>query len=250
MVLVFGAVACSSNEPTQTSGAGESSQPASSSCPRVSMLSPSGEKVSLTGVWRGDDFGLYDIQQQESCLYWMGQSQDPGTEPGFFWSNVFVGSVHEDFTITGEWGDVPFGANAEATAPHLNEGELTLQIGWDDSVTEVRIVLSVIQRSGGFGGRKWVLENTMPDPSVVIGTLGGSEACPWVQIPEGERYEFFPPAIQDLTYRSTPVSLSDDTAHIVFREGDLIRVVGQVVPPLGSGCADNFILATEVGAAS
>ena len=110
------ATACNLTQPSPSLAPGESVQGQASECSSVDIRGPSGATVALTGAWRSNDLGLYDIYQRGSCLYWLGMSQYPGEEPGTTWTNVFVGTVQGDFTIVGRWGDVPFNPDSRRTS--------------------------------------------------------------------------------------------------------------------------------------
>jgi hypothetical protein len=84
-----------------------SDQPAAQECPDLGLLNPSGSAVDLTGAWRANDFGLYNLYQDSSCLYWLGMSQYPGSASGEGWTNVLYAKIQTDYSIAGHWGSVP-----------------------------------------------------------------------------------------------------------------------------------------------
>ena len=92
----------------------------------------------LTGRWSCNDGGTYYLRQTGSMLQWYGESAH--NQP--VWSNVFNGRIRQG-RIKGNWTDVPKGRTA-------GSGELELAI--DKDGTRLRAV----NKSGGFGGSRWV----------------------------------------------------------------------------------------------
>lgn len=90
----------------------------------------------LTGTWYCDDGGTYYIRQMGNEIWWYGEN-DPNSPR---WSNVMHGTISGN-TIYGNWLDVPKGSD-------LNSGNINLNI-------ESNNRLSVIQKTGGFGGSVW-----------------------------------------------------------------------------------------------
>jgi hypothetical protein len=65
----------------------------------------------LTGVWRGDDRGVYYIRQVGACVWWFGteiREMEPGVlgQQGF--ANVATGRM-DGTEIRMEWADLPIG---------------------------------------------------------------------------------------------------------------------------------------------
>ena len=69
-------------------------------------------KIDLTGVWAGDDGGVYYVRQLDNVIWWNGMSQrdEPPDSLGREWNNVGRGEIRDDLTIAAEWADVPRGA--------------------------------------------------------------------------------------------------------------------------------------------
>lgn len=92
----------------------------------------------LSGIWKGNDGGIYYIQQDGNRVWWVGASS---IEEGTGFSNVFNGQMI-DGTVIGKWADVPMGKTQ-------NNGELSAICdyvsGGDDTLT-------ITSSSGGFGG--------------------------------------------------------------------------------------------------
>jgi hypothetical protein len=102
---------------------------------------------NLTGVWLGNDGGTYYVREvgETGQVAWVGEhpEADPGTEvmPGRRWVNVFMGQ-RTDRLIRGEWSDVPKGEVDQ-------HGTMTLFATAPDRLT-------VIRKTGGFGGLRFV----------------------------------------------------------------------------------------------
>ncbi len=170
-------------------------------------------------------------------------SQDRGSGPGHDWTNVFTGTIGSDFTISGDWGDVPF--NPVHSTNHLSNGSLLLEIDFDESGEVERPVLRRVAESGDFGGATWVLEESLSDPVELAGIFGGDDGlqCVWVEA-DGERVEMVGSGAW--IYRSPPLSIQDDTGHILARIGDPIVVRGQLSTVLGGRCTETSILVDEL----
>ena len=98
--------------------------------------------ADLSGTWRCDDGGTYYIRQVGNSIYMFGERAAENPQ----WSNVYRGKVAGDM-VTGNWMDVPKGRTS-------NTGSLTLKIASDNT-------LSVVQKTGGFGGSKWTRDTNM-----------------------------------------------------------------------------------------
>jgi len=242
-ILAILAASCSLADPTGSDAPPASGVPEDSECSPIDILAPSGTRVVLTGHWRSNDLGVYDIHQKGSCLYWLGMSQDISGEPGSGFANVFVGTVRNDFTIVGRWGDVPF----LATAVTLSHGTMTLWIDFDQSGEVERPVLREVDMTGSFGGSVWVLEESLSAPTDLQGSLGGTvtgdSACPWIES-NGERYELI--GSGEWRIREAPLSVQTDDGRILARVGDPIQVRGRLSSELGSGCTEEAILVEEL----
>ena len=240
--LLVGLAACTPSAPAASSLPDPSDQAASEDCPAISLRSPAGVDVGLTGTWRSNDTGLYYLNKDRSCLAWLGQSQLTDQEPGWDWTQVFIVSVHPDFTISGTWNDVPY-----RHADNLNRGEITLEIKFDDSGPAEQTYLETIGGTGNFGGFRWVVENSIPPPQEIIGTFGASTDanCAWIETADGRRYELGGPGAAEMHLRPTPLSWQDYQGYVLYAPGDPIRAVGSVAPLLGTGCVESYVFASE-----
>ncbi len=85
-----------------------SATPAGEECPPVQVSGPDGQPLDLSGVWSGNDTGLYYIKQIGSCVWWSGLSDftDRGQYPGQEWIMAFRGTMDADGKINGDFVDV------------------------------------------------------------------------------------------------------------------------------------------------
>lgn len=123
-----------------------------------------------TGVWRGNDGGVYYMREDASGgLMWLGVSGDGGKS----WSNLYNGIIGgPGRTIsTGPWVDVPIGANR-------GQGELGLTRKDANTIIAHR-------RSGGFGGSEWTRLPSDPLGTLHSGTRGAPAGEPMTGIWSG-----------------------------------------------------------------
>lgn len=241
LILVAG---CSQAEPDGSQAPAESVEEASG-CSPIDFRGPSGAPVDLTGVWRSNDLGTYDIRQVGSCVYWLGMSQYTDEEPGGSWTNVFSGALRSDFTIVGRWADVPFSADCIGC---LNDGTITLRIGFVQSGDVERPTLELVRASTPFGSA-WVLEESL-EPMELEGTFAGNAdhllqtGCLWIDS-GGQRYELIGDG--GWTIRTDPpFRIEDESGRVVTRQGDSLRIRGRASEALGTNCVENAILVEEL----
>jgi hypothetical protein len=103
-----------------------------------------------TGVWLGNDGGLYYVRQSGPDFAWFGTSCGSGPRPPAF-ANVYRGRISGG-SITGQWADVPYGSAGSA-------GTLGLRI-----VSASRIERA--SATGGFGGSVWTRASALLDATV------------------------------------------------------------------------------------
>ena len=94
----------------------------------------------LSGIWHGNDWGTYYIQQNGQKIWWVGGAT---YNEGTTFVNVFFGQRSGDI-IKGDWADVPLGVSR-------GHGEMTLSC----SQNAHNYVLTKTSMSGGFGGSTW-----------------------------------------------------------------------------------------------
>ena len=245
MALCAWLCACSSPSASAEPIPRPSDQEAAQECPALDLLGPSGATVDLTGKWRSNDLGVYDLHQYGSCFYWLGQSAYPDSQVGEFWTTVLVGTIGTDFTITAHWGDVPY-LNTE----FLGNGEMTLRIGFDSAGGQEIPVLRTIAVTGGFGGSTWVPEDSLQPAADLEGTFSGNyhnllqTGCLWVQVGD-VRYELHGDGGWVIR-GDPPLRIEDERGRVYARDGDIIRVNGIVSPALGSGCVESSVVVEEI----
>jgi hypothetical protein len=116
--------------------------------------------VDLSGVWRGDDGGVYYIQQFDQSVWWLGQSDDGSLQRGISFCNIFVGTLSASDTsavlsVAGQWADVPRGLFANGF------GDLSFSVQTDGAGNP--LALNRLAATGGFGGTSWSFQTTDPD---------------------------------------------------------------------------------------
>src|SRR5438067_1540301 len=121
----------------------------------VTLNSPPVAALDLTGVWSGNDGGLYYITQFGDSVWWAGLYVDSpnGLEDSSIgvdgFTNVFNGTVKElapgRYEVTGDWADVPRGVS-------LNYGTLALSFENIDPDNPNSGYLIKESETGGFGG--------------------------------------------------------------------------------------------------
>lgn len=113
--------------------------------PAPTPFKPTG--FDLTGVWAGDDGGIYYLRQLGSVLWWNGMSGRDRSplDLGRDWTNVARGVIN-GLQIDVETSDVPRGGV-------LDNSTLVLKIQ-DDGAGNIQIV-KTREVVGGFGNNVW-----------------------------------------------------------------------------------------------
>ena len=178
--------ACSSSSTTSPSltanPSGSEGPPPPAACAGIDLRTPTGAGLNLTGRWRSPDAGTYYLRQSGSCVWFAGLSSGtgaPGRTGASDWTNSFLGTLHSDFTLSGEWADLPWGRSAGV-------GELTWAIEFADVDDREAVTLQVTDATGGFGGELLVLPEAPVDLHV---RLQDSPDCISVVSDDGEVYE-------------------------------------------------------------
>ncbi len=223
-----------------------SDQAPDTACSPIDLGSPGGNPLDLTGFWRANDLGYYNMYQQDSCLHWLGQSQNAGEVRGESWTNVFIGSIESDFTVTGRWGDVPY---AEILTGN-DAGSVTMAIEFGGSGAAESPFLKVTDATGGFGATRLAPDESLSEAVTLDGTLGGNfdhlfgTGCIWIEA-DGQRYELIGDG--GWSFRSDlNLRIEDDRDQVVAREGDPIRITGRTSAGLAADCVENAILILEL----
>lgn len=132
-VLSTGRQAVAGPSPTAAISSPASSPVAAATCTPKAVRFDS-NNVDLTGVWAGDDGGIYYVRQLKSVVWWNGMSSRAGLPEGLgrIWSNVARGEIKPDLTLTVDWADVPRGVSP-------GHGTLALRIE-EDGAGNVELV--------------------------------------------------------------------------------------------------------------
>jgi hypothetical protein len=152
MIALAWLAACNSGGATSSPSpaatvSGSEAPPPPAACASIDLRTPNGDAVLLTGRWRSPDAGTYYVRQAGSCVWIVGLSEDtgpPGGTGSSGWTNAFLGTLKSDFTLHGEWADVPWG---RATGV----GEVSYRMDFADVDGQEGISLWVTDASGGFG---------------------------------------------------------------------------------------------------
>ncbi|HJT64144.1 MAG TPA: hypothetical protein VJ839_05190 [Candidatus Limnocylindria bacterium] len=133
-------------------------------CEPIEYVTPAGERVDLTGTWRGS-FGVHYIRQDGSCVWWVGLEENESEELGARIMVVFRGELGADFTITGEWMSV----NRSSFISDRRHGSVTFRIDFGSAGdTETIMLRSTLADApqGGLGpyagGVTLVYEGPLP----------------------------------------------------------------------------------------
>ena len=166
--LVWLAGCVSPTPAVPSAGGAEPSAP--SACPAISLRTPGGAVINLTGRWRSPDGGTYYLRQSGSCVWFAGFSADtgsPGGEGTSDWTNSFFGHLSSNFTLRGSWADLPWGAD-------VGVGILDWRLNFDQVDDEEAVTLEVIDVSGGFGADFLVKPETREE---LVVRLRPTEGC-------------------------------------------------------------------------
>jgi hypothetical protein len=118
-------------------------------CSPVRLSFSDGTPVNLSGVWSGDDQGLYYLRQIDDCVYWAGLDKDPGLRFGIAFTNVFKGRLSPDLKLSGSWADVPRGDSS-------GSGALVLQVSTRSTGEQTVVEINKTSEIGShFGASHW-----------------------------------------------------------------------------------------------
>ncbi len=178
--------ACNSSSTSSPSLAanpsGSEGPPPPAACASIDLRTPTGEGLQLTGLWRSPDGGTYYLRQAGSCVWFVGLSGDtgaPGRTGTSEWTNAFFGTLQSDFTLRGEWADLPWGRDTGV-------GELTWGINFADVAGQEAVTLEVTAATSAFGGQFLIRPEAPIDLHV---RLQDSPDCLSVVTDDGEVYE-------------------------------------------------------------
>ena len=236
MLIAFGLAGCSSQSTSTPESSAAGSPMIEADCHRVDMRTPTGEPLDLTGRWR-TSLGSYYLAQDQSCLFWMGQSAPQGDHlaAGELWTNVFSGQISSDFVVAGPWSDVP--TLPDATA-HSGRLELGIEFFEQDDVTWPSLRQRSQEPANLFGDWAWQPEASLSDLTTMVGTVGIDDEvgwCSWIEV-DGVRYEL----TGNVEVQGTHVfDLAEATSVGV---GETARVEGWIAQALIGDCEATGVL--------
>ena len=155
LYLVSAAVLAScAAPPASPEGSSESILPSPSSlagsgddCEPVNLRSPAGERVDLTGTWRGQS-AVHYVRQDGSCVWWLAYSNVSTVPSPSQRALVFRGDIAPDFTVTGEWMSLI----RPSAITGRRHGPVTFEIEFESSGGSETITLRSTTTSEGQGG--------------------------------------------------------------------------------------------------
>jgi hypothetical protein len=112
------------------------------------------KRQTLTGIWKADDQGTYQIRQEGPNVWWYGRGPAGGSD----WQNVFCGAL-SGTQLEGEWADLPPGGAQSS-------GRIQLQVNFQQLVKQ--------SETGGLGGSQWSFapDATVGGGGTSVGDLG------------------------------------------------------------------------------
>lgn len=134
----------------------------------------------LTGIWRSDSGGTYQITHRGYEVWWYGRSPDGGRT----WQNVFRGERISPEIVKGVWSDLPPGATR-------NGGTLSLRLDGGNRS------FAAVESTGGFKDTGWVRTNeispAVPNrPRELQGTPNLGNALRAVAPPRPDQQGYYP----------------------------------------------------------
>jgi hypothetical protein len=216
--------------PSPSASADGAEEPAADACPQIVLRSPSGVPIQLTDRWRSPDGGTYYLRQVDSCVWFAGFSGNtgaPGGEAASDWTNTFFGHLSENFTLHGDWADIPWGND-------VGVGYLDWRVTFATVDGDEAITLEVTDASGLFGGNRLVKPERRMDLVVRL----RAHECPTVTAEDGTEYEILttPP---EWGFTSPPGLLGPGGEH--FQPGDSFAISGDVARGEGF-CGPGYLL--------
>lgn len=140
-------------------------------CRPIDLRSPQGAQVDLTGTWSSDGFD-HHVRQIGDCVWWIGYSRWPGTEPGELATLTFFGHLNTDLTLAGVWTSIVRPGFWEPYFDGEPEGSVAFEIEFD---SESGLAAELIRVGGDGGG----LTETYPGDSLqLVGPLPPSANPP------------------------------------------------------------------------
>jgi hypothetical protein len=132
VLLLLAACSSGSAAPSADMGATPDSSTAigSEECRPIDLRSPQGVRVDLTGTWSSDAFD-HHVRQIGDCVWWIGYSIWPGTQPGELATLAFFGHLDANLTLAGAWTSIVRPAQWNAYFSGEPEGSVAFGIEFD-----------------------------------------------------------------------------------------------------------------------
>jgi len=103
-------------------------------CTPIDLRSPGGHPLDLTGTWEtgsraAGDLRILQVRQIGRCVYWWGENAFPeyGPQPAHQY-NVFRGVLDTNFSLVGQWVEVPGTTYHGNPITQLDNGTLSLRL--------------------------------------------------------------------------------------------------------------------------
>jgi hypothetical protein len=224
--------------PSPSASADGGEEPAADVCPQIVLRSPSGVPIQLTDRWRSPDGGTYYVRQVDSCVWFAGFSGDtgaPGGEGASDWTNTFFGHISADFTLHGDWADIPWGNDTGV-------GYLDWRVTFADVEGEEAITLEVTDASGLFGAGLLVKPETRVDLAV---RLRNDQECDSVVANDGVEYQILT-LPNEWGFTTPPGLLGPDGEN--FTPSDSFEITGEVARGVGFCGPGHLLFADDIQA--
>lgn len=143
LILVALLTGCGSASAPTASGTSTHAPPASTTagpdCTPIDLRSPGGHPLDLTGTWEtgsrvAGDLRILQVRQIGRCVYWWGENAFPERygQPAHQY-NVFRGVLDTDFSLVGQWVEVPGTTYQGHAITELDYGTLSLRVRFSGS---------------------------------------------------------------------------------------------------------------------
>jgi hypothetical protein len=228
-------VGCTAASPSASAPVGSQPLPEEVRCQAVNLLTPKGERIDLTGTWRGHDRGTYFIRQSGSCVWWVGLSNDTGglQGPTPDWTRAFFGTLSSTFQLRGSYADVPWGSG-------FGYGPLEWLLYIDEVDGVEAVTLSITLDSGAL--RNDYMVRAEDEVELRVHPIDSTD-CPRVVAEDGTEYIFNPSAV-GWDFALPGILISPDGEQ--FRSTDTILVRGDVARGAGYCAAALMLFADEI----
>lgn len=139
LCLFLAACTASASETEPADPSAAASIPTGASCAPIDLRLPSGERLDLTGTWRGNEL-VHHVRQIGDCVWWIAYSDKPGQALGALYTITFLGHLRSDYTLAGDWaGIVHLDDPGPYFGPSATEGSVEFEIVFDPETAEVTL---------------------------------------------------------------------------------------------------------------